>query len=90
MGELVKWTVKNMLNDEYIKSRVIAIDHVRIGRKTTVCCITLLNGYEVIGISACVDAKNFDEKIGREQAYCDAERKIWELEGYLLQQQIKK
>jgi hypothetical protein len=56
---------------------------------TTVCCITLINGYTVIGESACVSPVNFDEGIGREIAYKKARDKIWALEGYLLAQYLK-
>lgn len=55
----------------------------------TVCCITLINGYTVIGQSACVSPKNFNEGIGREIAFKDARQKIWALEGYLLAQHLK-
>lgn len=48
----------------------------------TVCCLTLVNGFHVIGQSACVHPLDFDEKLGREIAYDDAKSKIWELEGY--------
>lgn len=48
----------------------------------TVCCLTLVNGFHVIGQSACIDPLDFDEKLGREIAYDDAKDKIWELEGY--------
>lgn len=56
---------------------------------TTVCCITLINGYTVIGQSACVSPENFNEGIGREIAFKDARQKIWALEGYLLAQHLK-
>lgn len=51
---------------------------------TTVCCITLFNGFTVIGESACVSDANFDEEIGRNIAFLNARDKIWLLEGYLL------
>jgi len=58
--------------------------HVFKGTTTTVCCLTLSNGFTVIGESACVDPDNFDKGIGEEIAYNEARQKIWSLEGYLL------
>jgi len=51
---------------------------------TIVCCLELTNGFTVIGKAACVDKRNFNEKIGRKIAFDSAREKIWELEGYRL------
>ena len=58
--------------------------------KSTVCEITLENGFTVRGESAIVDKANFDPKIGEQIAFEDAFRKIWALEGYLLQEKMFK
>ena len=55
----------------------------------TVCCITLFNGFTVIGESSCVSDENFDEEIGRNIAFENAKGKIWLLEGYLLNYKLK-
>ncbi|MDE2101917.1 MAG: hypothetical protein KGL39_32020 [Patescibacteria group bacterium] len=52
----------------------------------TVCILTLRNGYEVTGTSACVGPKNYDWTVGRKLARENAKNKVWELEGYLLKQ----
>lgn len=62
--------------------------HVFPGTTTTVCCVSLTNGFTVIGKSASVSVDNFNEEIGREVAFKDARDKIWELEGYLLRQTL--
>ena len=54
--------------------------------KAMVCEITLANGFTVRGESAVVKKENFREDIGREISYKRAHDKIWELEGYLLQE----
>lgn len=54
----------------------------------TVCVLTLRNGYTVTGESACVSAENFNEEIGNKIAYENARAKIWQLEGYLLADDI--
>ena len=56
--------------------------------KSTLCVLTLENGYTIKGISACVDAANFDMNIGRKIAFEDAIRQIWPLEGYLLAEKL--
>lgn len=62
--------------------------HVFPGTTVTVCCLTLRNGFTVIGQSACADPHNFDEEVGKTIAYEDAWHKIWPLEGYLLRQML--
>jgi len=62
--------------------------HVFPGTTLTVCCLTLRNGYSVVGQSAAASAENFDEEIGRKIARADARDKIWALEGYLLRERL--
>ena len=54
--------------------------------RTTICQLTLLNGFTVIGTSACVDPDMFDLKAGRRIAFENARQQIWQLEGYLATQ----
>ena len=54
--------------------------------RTTICQLTLVNGFTVRGESSTVYIENFDEKIGRDIARRNAVEKIWLLEGYLLAQ----
>ncbi len=56
--------------------------------KAMVCELTLANGFTVRGESACVSKENFNEEIGKQIARDNARNKVWELEGYLLQQRI--
>ena len=62
--------------------------HVFPGTTVTVCCLTLRNGFSVVGKSAAASPQNFDEEIGREVAFNDARDGIWQLEGYLLRQRL--
>jgi len=55
---------------------------------TTVCCITLRNGFTCIGESACVDPENFNRRKGEAIAYDNARQKIWALEGYLIRDRM--
>ena len=54
--------------------------------KCVICEITLQNGFTVRGESACVSVANFNQEIGNQIAFENARNKIWQLEGYLLQE----
>jgi hypothetical protein len=54
------------------------------GTTTTICQITMQNGFTVTGTSACVDPKNYNQALGEKYSYEQAFNKLWELEGYLL------
>src|SRR5579872_1273005 len=62
--------------------------HVFGGTTVTVCCLTLKNGFSVVGMSAAASLENFDFEIGQRIAREDARRQIWQLEGYLLKQRL--
>jgi len=77
------------ITPELIDATILAEQyHVFEGTTVTVCCLTLQNGFTVIGESACASPENFDEEIGRKIARDDARKKIWALEGYLLRQAL--
>lgn len=54
----------------------------------TVCCLTLRNGFNTTGYSACVSPENFDAEIGRKIARKNAREQIWGLKGYLLKDRL--
>lgn len=62
--------------------------HVFPDSQLTVCCLTLQNGFNVVGESACASPENFNEEIGRKIARENARNKIWALEGYLLKERL--
>ncbi len=62
--------------------------HVFEGSCLTVCCLTLLNGFNVVGESSCASPSNFNKEIGETIAFRNARDKIWQLEGYLLKQRL--
>ena len=71
------------LTKDDLKALVVKEYYHRIPDSTvTVCAITLKNGFVVVGDSACIDPRKFDEEIGRQVAFDDAIEKVWELEGY--------
>ena len=72
---------------EYLKSLIINTEYVHQG-VLTICTLTLKNGFNVVGTSACVDEANYNQEIGDKVAFEDAFDKIWVLEGYLLKQKM--
>lgn len=58
--------------------------------KELVISYKLPNGFTVLGRGACVDPANFNLEIGRQVAREDAMNKLWQLEGYLLQDKLHK
>ena len=55
--------------DEVIKKEDY---HVFEGTTLTVCCLTLANGFTVVGESACASPENFDIVLGRQAAFKNA------------------
>lgn len=78
----------NAITEEILHDKITSTEYAPMGRKTTVCVLTLVNGFEVVGTSACVDPSNFDFEIGKKYAFEDAFNKLWELEGYRLQNDL--
>ena len=78
----------NKLTEEYIKSKVKNAEYTKLGNKTVICLITLGNNFEIVGAGSCVDEKNFDFEVGAKIAFDKALDKVWELEGYLLQEKL--
>lgn len=58
------------------------------GTVCTVCCLTLKNGFAVVGESAPISPNNFDEDLGKKIAFDNAREKVWMLEGYLAKQRL--
>lgn len=80
-----------MLTEDKIKSKIVSTQYHRFKDTTvTVACVTLENGFSVIGKSACIDPNDFNAKTGKEWALHDAVEQIWQLEGYLEKQEMFK
>ena len=80
-------TLPNRLTMGDILDVIKSASYTRLGDSTTtVCQLTLKNGYTVTGESACIDPNLFNRTIGEKVAWDNAVDKIWALEGYLLTQ----
>lgn len=80
--------MKTSLTEADIEDTIADESVQKVGQKTTVVVLTLKNGFEVIGSSACVDPNNYNEEIGKQYARKRAIDKVWELEGYSLQKTL--
>lgn len=77
------------LTPEMIDKIIVKEDYyVFPGTVLTVCCLTLRNGFNITGESASASIRNFDYYLGRKIAKEAARNKIWQLEGYLLKQNL--
>lgn len=77
--------MKNKLTSDDVQDAIHGEDFVVLpDGRTTICMLTLDNGYTVRGESSCVDAANFDAEMGRRIARVDAENKVWPLLGFRL------
>jgi len=83
--------MKTHVDESDIQARIADVDYtVMKDGRTTICTITMINGFAIHGFSACVKIENFDAAIGRRYAYEDAFNKLWQLEGYLLAERLMK
>ena len=77
------------LSPELIDAKIVGKTFTRLpSGKAMICEITLLNGFTVRGESACVSPANFNQELGEKISYEDARSKIWQIEGYLLQERF--
>lgn len=83
--------MRTTVTKEYIEKRIKDVNyHVLPGTTVTMCVMEMVNGYKVLGKSACVNPGNFDAAVGRNWAYDDAIKNAWPLEGYLLAEELSR
>ena len=73
------------ISQEMVDNFIKEVHTTTLGEKTTVVRVVLVNGFEIVEASACVDPENYSEKIGAEICLEHIKNKIWELLGFLLQ-----
>lgn len=65
-----------------------SITDTKMGEKTTVVCLKLPNGFEVVESSSCVDPANYNHGMGVDICKKRISDRLWMLEGYRLQCEI--
>ena len=78
------------LTPDLLKSKIAKAEFSRLNETLTVAVITTVNGFHIVGKSACADPANYNQEIGEKVAYDDAFKQLWSLEGYLLREEISK
>jgi len=79
---------KNRITEADVEAAIENESYGTIGVKTTYCVLTLKNGFEVVGTSACVDPANYDLEVGKGWSRKKAVEKVWEHLASLLQQEL--
>ena len=74
-------SISQQMVDDFIKE----VHTTTIGNKTTLVRVVLVNGFELIEASACVDKENYSEEIGAEICLGKIKDKVWAYLGFLLQ-----
>ncbi|MES9681843.1 Gp49 family protein [Gottfriedia acidiceleris] len=77
--DLIYERYEQHLIEHWVKSQ----EATRLGVKTTVVCITMNNGFEVIGQSACVNPEQYDYELGVYYATKEALKRVADIVAYL-------
>lgn len=64
------------------------VEIVTMCDKVTVVAAKLPNGFVIVESAGCVDPANYDVKVGGKICLERIRNKVWELEGYRLQEQL--
>ncbi|WP_342577699.1 Gp49 family protein [Psychrobacillus sp. FSL K6-2843] len=82
-----KNTVTQEQIDIIIEQSKLEVFH-RVHEKQCLVVAKIPNGFTIVGESACVDPLNYDEQIGFDLAVKHIKNRLWELEGYALQNKL--
>ena len=75
----------NSLSENDITRFFDTVEAKKMGEKTTVTKATLINGFEMVEGSSCVDPKNYNEELGTKICVERMRDKVWMLLGFVLQ-----
>lgn len=82
--------MQNKVTQKDVDDQIVGVTYTVLPNgRTTICQLTLQNGFTVEGQSACVSLENYNKEIGDSIAYEDAVNKIWPLLGYALASKLK-
>ena len=76
------------VTEEGIKAKIDSVTFQTVDGFGTLCIIRMKNGWTSTGFSAPADVRNFDAEVGRRNAYDNAFKPLWQLEGYLLREYL--
>ena len=83
---------KNTVTEDRVKEIIdnSEIEAYTVFGKCTVVALKMPNGFVIVESSACVSPENYDEELGVDICLGKIADKIWELEGYKLQEEVAK
>lgn len=73
------------IGQQMVDDFIVDYDVFTKQNKITIVIATLKNGFTIVESSACVDPKNYDEKIGAEICKERIKNQVWNHLGFLLQ-----
>lgn len=75
----------NKVTEEMVTASIVKAEYTVLqDGRTTICLLTLDNGFTVRGESSCVVKDNFDQTVGEHYSSLDARRKVWAFLGFRL------
>jgi len=78
-------TLPTKVTKEALIAKIANVSYVLMpDGRTTICQLTMQNGFTVRGESSCVSVENFNKELGEKYAYEKAFDNAWAFEGYLL------
>ena len=77
------------ITKELIEDRIAKVEYLSHGT-TTICIITMCNGFKFIGHSTPASPENFYASVGERYAYDNAFKQIWTHEAYLLVDELSR
>jgi len=86
--DAVSRTMHPRVTEQSIKDRIGKVDYATHNDIMTVCYIQMANGFIVHGVSAPASPENFNAEVGKRYAYDNAFKQLWQLEGYLLRENL--
>lgn len=78
----------NRVTKEEVENAIDKVTYTKLGEKITVCHMTLVDGFEIIGKSGVVDPALYDAEIGNRVARDAAFSRVWEHMGSILQDRL--
>lgn len=73
--------------EDQLKELIEKHQFLKVGKKTTICLLTLRNGFEILTSSSCVNPDDYDQEIGERISYRKALEKLSDIQWYFLHPQ---
>lgn len=66
--------------EDQLKELIEKYQFLKVGKKTTICLLTLRNGFEILTSSSCVNPDDYDREIGERISYRKAIEKLSDIQ----------